>query len=339
MTDSKLIKLFVNDKHEIHHVHEKGYVESPVRIKSILRKLERTKLFETKKVKHFNEKHIYEIHDKEYIDYFKKICSKLETNKSVYPYVFPIRNNTKPPKELDVRAGYYCIDTFTPLNKNAFLAAKRAVDCAISAANEIETGSKISYALVRPPGHHAEKKTFGGFCYFNSNAIAANYLSKKGKVAILDIDYHHGNGQQDIFYHRNDVLTISIHGHPHFAYPYFSGFSDEKGIDEGKGFNINYPLNEKISNDHYKITLKKALAHIKKFKPDFLIIALGLDTAKKDPTGTWDLLSEDFELNGQLIGKLKIPTVVVQEGGYDHHVLGKNASEFFKGLHKQMYSD
>jgi acetoin utilization deacetylase AcuC-like enzyme len=126
-------------------------------------------------------------------------------------------------------------------------------------------GKKLAYALIRPPGHHAEKKSFGGFCYFNSAAIAANYLSKYGKVALLDIDYHHGNGQQDIFYKRNDVLTISIHGHPSFAYPYFSGFADEHGEHDGYGFNVNYPLPEKVNGPVYRTHL--ASKHSEKSKP------------------------------------------------------------------------
>jgi acetoin utilization deacetylase AcuC-like enzyme len=236
-----------------------------------------------------------------------------------------------------VLAGYYCIDTFTPLNLNAYKAAKRAVDCALTCADSLLEGYKIAYALVRPPGHHAETKAFGGFCYFNSNAIAANYLSRYGRVAILDIDYHHGNGQQEIFYERNDILTISIHGHPSFAYPYFSGYSDEKGASPGEGFNINIPLKEKLNGEEYRTALVLALKAIKKFSPDYLVIALGLDTAKNDPTGTWSLLANDFMENGRLIGRLGLPILVVQEGGYRNRVLGINAKNFFEGLHAEMY--
>ncbi|MBU1203794.1 MAG: histone deacetylase family protein [Nanoarchaeota archaeon] len=334
---SKKITLIVNESHILHHIPERGYVESPVRIKSIQKELEKTDIFVKSPAKVFSEKHIQKIHDKNYIEYFKKICSTLDSKKSVYPYVFPIRNATKPPKELEVRAGYYCIDTFTPLNKNAYLAAKGAVDCALSGAQKILEGKKLVYSLVRPPGHHAERKSFGGFCYFNSNAIAADYLSEFGKVAILDIDYHHGNGQQDIFYQRSDVLTISIHGHPKFAYPYFSGFKDEIGVGEGINLNHNFPLDEKIDSEKYRQTLELALSKIKQFKPKFLVVALGLDTAKGDPTGTWDLNFEDFKKNGFLIGSLDIPILVVQEGGYNNQVLGKNAKNFFLGLHKAKY--
>jgi acetoin utilization deacetylase AcuC-like enzyme len=197
------------------------------------------------------------------LTYFKRICKSLPEGKSIYPYVFPIRNSLRPPKDDSVRAGYYCIDTFTPLNKNAYLASRKAVDCALTCADLLLEGKKLAYALIRPPGHHAERKSFGGFCYFNSAAIAANYLSKYGKVALLDIDYHHGNGQQDIFYERDDVLTISIHGHPSFAYPYFSGFADEKGESDGYGFNVNYPLPEKVSGPVYRSYLHKALEKLK----------------------------------------------------------------------------
>ena len=324
--------LVVNDKHDIHHVHDRGYVESPVRIRSILKDLLTTGLFITRNPIKFSEQHIRAVHDADFVDYLKKVCANVPENKSVYPYVFPIRNAARPPKELPVRAGYYCIDTFTPLNQNAYFAAKRAVDCALTAADSLLNGYRLAYALVRPPGHHAERRVFGGFCYFNSTAIAAHYLSAYGKVAILDVDYHHGNGQQDIFYHRSDVLTISIHGHPRFAYPYFSGFSDEQGEEEGLGYNRNYPLPEEQNGEQYRQALNKAIRRMEKFRPKFVVIALGLDPAKGDPTGTWNLMAKDFTENGRRIGRLGVPTLVVQEGGYKTRSLGINARHFFNGL-------
>jgi acetoin utilization deacetylase AcuC-like enzyme len=186
--------------------------------------------------------------------------------------------------------------------------------------------------LVRPPGHHAERRVFGGFCYFNSTAIAAHYLSAYGAVAVLDIDYHHGNGTQDIFYERADVLTISLHGHPRFAYPYFSGFEDETGRGPGAGYNLNIPLPEHLDGTHYREVLMRALRRIKRFNPQFLVVALGLDTARGDPTGSWSLRARDFEANGRMLGALHVPTLVVQEGGYDSRSLGVNARHFFQGL-------
>jgi len=326
------IGLVVSDKHQIHHVADRGYVEAPVRIRSILKELDKTDLFARLPIRHFSERHITSVHDRQFVEYFKKVCTRIAPGESVYPYVFPIRNAARPPKELPVRAGYFCIDVFTPLNQNAYHAAKRAVDCSLTAAQAILEGYRVTYALVRPPGHHAERHVFGGFCYFNSAAIAAHYLSGYGKTAILDIDYHHGNGTQDIFYKRPNLLTVSIHGHPSFAYPYFSGFEDEKGEGPGKGFNFNIPLQEVIHGPQYREALKRAISRIRRFKPVFLVVALGLDTAKNDPTGTWLLTAGDFFENGKMIGDLNLRTLVIQEGGYRVRSLGINARHFFSGL-------
>jgi acetoin utilization deacetylase AcuC-like enzyme len=328
------IRLFVNGRHHIHHIKEVGYVESPVRVKTIFREISKLGIISEGKVNEYPDKFIYYVHDHEYVKYFKTVCTGLEPGKSVYPYVFPIRNAAKPPKMLSVRAGYYCIDTFTPLNLNAYNAARWGVNCTLTAADSILEGNRIAYVLTRPPGHHAERFVFGGFCYFNNAAIAANYLSKYGKVAILDLDYHHGNGQQQIFYERSDVLTISIHGHPSFAYPYFSGFREEKGKNDGFGYNYNFPLKEVINGIEYRETLEKTLRIIRKFKPEFLIVALGLDTAKGDPTGTWILSPRDFYLNGKMLAGLKMPVLFVQEGGYRNRFLGINAKNFFKGFYE-----
>ena len=326
------IALIVNDRHDIHHINERGYVESPVRVKRILKILEPSGLFAAIKPRPFADKHLTAVHDADFVGYLKRACAEVPAGKSLYPYIFPIRNKTRPPKEPSVLSGYYCIDTFTPINANAFLAARRSVDCALTAAREILDGRRIAYALIRPPGHHAERRSFGGFCYFNNNAIAAQYLCAHGKVAILDVDYHHGNGGQDIFYRRSDVLTVSIHGHPKFAYPYFCGFEEERGEGEGEGFNLNLALPESVDGEKYRKALARALKRIDEFRPEFLVIALGLDPAKGDPTGTWSLTIRDFLANGRMIGELGLPMAVIQEGGYRTQTLGKNALAFFRGL-------
>ncbi len=324
--------LVANELHEIHHVNERGYVESPVRVKIITRELDKLSFVKREPAEPFADKHILAVHDADYVAFLKKACAAVPNNKSVYPYVFPIRNQSRRPQDTALRAGYYCIDTFTPLNQNAYLAARSAVDCALTAAEWVLRGEPVAYALVRPPGHHAERKAFGGFCYFSNTAIAANYLSRFGRVAILDIDYHHGNGQQDIFYQRSDVFTVSLHGHPKFAYPYFTGFKDEQGERAGMGYNLNMPLGEHITAQDYLGHVHKALHKIQEFRPAYLVIALGLDTAKSDPTGTWSLKARDFDKLGALIGTMSLPTLVVQEGGYRTQTLGINARHFFNSL-------
>ncbi len=329
--DLKILAV-VNDRHDIHHVRERGYVEAPARVASILTALDAAGLAFTARPRHFGEAFLRRVHATPFLDYLRRMCAGLPPGKSVYPYVFPIRNAARPPKDMPVRAGYFCIDTFTPLNRNAWLAARRAVDCGLTAAEQVLGGQRLAYALVRPPGHHAERRAFGGFCYLNTAAAAADFFARQGQVALLDIDYHHGNGHQDIFAARSDVLTISIHGHPNFAYPYFSGFADETGEGEGLGFNLNLPQKEHLDGAGWRNALRAAMRRIERFAPDFLVVSLGLDPAKGDPTGTWSLTGKDFFENGRLLGGLRLPTLVVQEGGYRIRTLGANARQFFSGM-------
>jgi acetoin utilization deacetylase AcuC-like enzyme len=326
------IRLVVNEGHEIHHVRDRGYVQAPVRIPTILRELPQAAPFVRFTAQDYDERHIRAVHEGVYVDYLKRACAQVPAGKAVYPYIFPIRNTKRPPRELPLRAGYFCIDTFTPLNVNAWLAARGAVNCALTAADAVLAGAPFAYALVRPPAHHAERRAFGGFCYLNNAAIAAHYLSRFGRIAVLDVDYHHGNGTQDIFWRRADVLTVSIHGHPSFAYPYFSGFRDETGEGEGRGFNVNFPLPETLTAAQYLEALDAALKRVRRHRPAYLVVPLGYDTGAGDPTGSWSNRPKDFREIGRRIAALGISTLIVQEGGYRTRTLGANAQGFFAGL-------
>jgi acetoin utilization deacetylase AcuC-like enzyme/GNAT superfamily N-acetyltransferase len=335
--DDEKIALSVSDAHVMHHIREHGYVELPVRVNVILDEINKTPLFARLPQKAFPDHHILAVHDKRFYNYFKKVALSIPPDQTVFPDVFPIRKDVGKPQQIAAHAGYYCIDIYSPINRNSFLAARKAVDATLTAAQAIEEGANLAYSLVRPPGHHAGTDSFGGYCYFNSAAIAAHYLTRHGRVAMLDLDYHHGNGQEQIFNARSDVMTLSIHADPAYEYPYFSGYKEDTGEDEGHGFNVNFPLGRDIEGPAYLRTLKKALRRVKAFAPEFLIVPLGLDTAQNDPSGKWNLIAEDFRANGEAIGKLGLPTLVVQEGGYDCAVLGRNASAFLSGLWQGYY--
>ncbi len=328
----RIFALVSGELHRIHHVRERGYVERPARVGALEEAAMSTGLFNKLPCRHFGRSYICAVHDGDFIEYLKVVCEGLADAKPVYPYVFPIRRPERRPRDLAIRAGYYCIDTFTPLDRNAYRAARQAVDIAMTAAEELLTGRRLVYALCRPPGHHAERRSFGGFCYFNNAAVATAALSRQGTVALLDIDYHHGNGAQDIFYQRRDVLTQSLHGHPNHSYPYFSGFADELGEGPGRGFNHNYPLPEGADETVYLQALDTALGRIERFKPTFLVVCIGFDIMKGDPTGSFVLTTASLRQLGRRIGRLALPTLVVQEGGYSLRNLRRGAPAFFNGI-------
>jgi acetoin utilization deacetylase AcuC-like enzyme/GNAT superfamily N-acetyltransferase len=328
----KSFEIVCGDVHVAHHVRERGYVERPARVGVLEQGARATGLFTAVRLRHFGDEHLRAVHDADFLAYLKAACEKLPEGTRIYPYVFPIRRPERRPKDLAMRAGYYCIDTFTPLDRQAYRAARQAVDVALTAAEDVLRGRRVAYALCRPPGHHAERRTFGGFCYFNNAAVAAQFLSRYGRVAILDIDYHHGNGTQDIFYSRSDVLTISLHGHPNHSYPYFSGFADEVGEGPGRGFNHNFPLPEGADETLYLETLQKAIRALERFRPMFLIVCTGFDTMRGDPTGSFVLKPGSLRRIGRQIGQFHLPTLVVQEGGYSLRNLKNGVSEFFAGI-------
>jgi acetoin utilization deacetylase AcuC-like enzyme len=329
------LKVLVTPHHRLHHVKERGYVERPVRVDRIAAALGVLPGVEFADVREHGDAPILAVHDPDFVEYLERVCPKLKEDEAVYPYVFPLRLRDRKPVDEEIQAGYYCMDTFTPLTRNALIAAKAAVNCTLTGAALIQGGEQLAYALCRPPGHHAERRIYGGFCYFNNAAIAAHWLSARGRVAVLDIDFHHGNGTQEIFYARGDVLTVSIHGDPSYAYPYFAGFVDERGSGAGEGCNHNFPLPENVGNDEYLVVLAEALSLVAEFAPTVLVLSVGMDIAKGDPTGAWGITPEGFERIGAAVAALGLPTLAVQEGGYDTRTLGRNARAFITGLQRE----
>jgi acetoin utilization deacetylase AcuC-like enzyme len=279
----------------------------------------------------FAEEHLTAVHHPSLVAYLKAMGQRLDEKALIYPEVFPIRRPDRIPRALEDRAGYFCADTFTPLTRNTYRAARDATDVALTAASLVAGGERLAYALCRPPGHHAERRIYGGFCYFNNSGVAAHYLSRLGKVALLDIDYHHGNGAQDIFYTRSDVFTLSIHGHPSHAYPNFSGYSDERGEGVGIGFNQNYPLEPPVDDERYLTVLDRALKLIERFDPRYLVVSLGFDIMPGDPTGAFAVGAQGMRRIARRLGHLGRPILIVQEGGYAVRNLRIGAQAFFAG--------
>lgn len=231
------------------------------------------------------------------------------------------------------QAARYLADGSCPVGANTWHAAYWSAQSAIAAAEALLAGEHSAYAVCRPPGHHARRDAAGGFCYLNNAAIAAQHLTSRfPRIAILDTDMHHGQGIQDIFYHRSDVLYASIHGDPTNFYPVVSGFEDERGTGDGLGYNINLPMPHGSSEEDFFARLEEALAAITLFQPDALVLALGFDIYKDDPQAKVAVTSEGFARLGNAIGELSLPTLVVQEGGYDLDSLSTNVQQFFRGL-------
>jgi acetoin utilization deacetylase AcuC-like enzyme len=231
------------------------------------------------------------------------------------------------------RLGWWCFETTTPLTAGTYEAARSAVDSALAAAGSALDGATLAYALCRPPGHHATRSLYGGYCFFNNAAIAADHIvsTTGGRVAVLDVDYHHGNGTQQIFYERDDVGFASLHGDPQRAYPYHTGFADETGTGRGLGMTCNVPLPAGIGDDAYLAALDRALAAVAAWRPDVIVVSLGLDPYVDDPMCDLAVTTAGFARSGAAIAALSVPLVVVQEGGYADAALGANAAAWLHG--------
>ncbi|MBL8578211.1 MAG: histone deacetylase family protein [Mesorhizobium sp.] len=277
------------------------------------------------------------IHTSEYIDFLSGIYERWRliegSSPEVIPNIHPIERHGTYPASAVGQAGYHMADTSCPISEFTWESACWSAWTAVSAAEDVQAGASSAYALCRPPGHHAFADVAGGFCFFNNSAIAAQRLVKSGsRVAILDVDLHHGNGTQGIFYRRSDVLTVSIHADPLRFYPFFWGHADERGEGAGLGSNLNLPLERKSDDAQFLAALSAACRRVETFAPDALVVALGLDAFEGDPFGGLSVTTDGFARIGEAIATLRLPTVVVQEGGYICDALSDNLASFIGGF-------
>ncbi|WP_440111949.1 histone deacetylase family protein [Acidovorax sp. BL-A-41-H1] len=253
-----------------------------------------------------------------------------------FPSVWPVRTlrSDVEPQNFIARLGLYSMDNGSPLAAGTWAAAKAGADAAASAAHSVGAGSRAAFCCTRPPGHHAGADFMGGYCFLNNAAVAAQTLRNQGarRVAVLDVDYHHGNGTQSIFYDRADVLFVSIHGDPRTEYPFYLGHADETGEGPGAGFNLNLPLAAGSGVAAWFAALDVACQRIAQFGADALVVSLGLDSFEGDPISTFALTSDDFSRLGERLGALAVPTVFVLEGGYAAAELGTNAVNVLEGF-------
>ena len=238
------------------------------------------------------------------------------------------------PDDFGARLGLYSIDTTTPLTAGTWVAAKTGADCAVNAAHALRVGERGSFALTRPPGHHAGADFFGGGCYLNNAALAAQHLLDDGlqRVAVLDVDYHHGSGTQGIFYDRPDVLCLSIHAEPRQAYPFYSGHADETGGGAGHGYNVNLPLPVGSNAQAWFTALETACVRLSMYRPEALVIALGANTFQGEPHGGFGLGGGDYLRLGERLAWLNLPTCFVFEGGSPLRELGINVVNALEGF-------
>lgn len=253
-----------------------------------------------------------------------------------FPSVWPVRTlrSEVEPADFVARLGLYSMDNGTPLAAGTWAAAKAAADAAASAAALLGSGARGVFCATRPPGHHAGADFMGGYCFLNNAAVAVEALREGGcnRVAVLDVDYHHGNGTQSLFYRRSDVLFVSLHADPRTDYPFYLGHADETGEGPGEGFNLNLPLPAGTSADGWFAALEVAAARVRRHRADALVVSLGLDTFEGDPISRFALGSEDFLRLGARLARLGLPTAFLLEGGYATRELGTNAANVLDGF-------
>lgn len=336
-----------SDDHRLHHgkfEFAEGELvaafECPERADFVLEAVRNARLGDVIEPGDFGLDPVHRVHDRRFVEFLREawdLWSAEGRDHDALPYTFTSRDLRQvEPDHIDGKLGYFAFDAGTPITAGTWQAVAAAANVALTGAARLLDGDRQVFSLCRPPGHHAAADCYGGYCFLNNAAIATQFLLDKraSRVAILDIDYHHGNGTQSIFYDRNDVLFVSVHGDPDQEYPYFLGRADEEGRGAGKGFNVNLPLPWDTEASRWFDAFETALAAIASFAPDCLVVSLGVDTFIDDPISRFRLTGADFVAVGERVGNLGLPTLFVLEGGYAVAEIGTNVANVLFGAQR-----
>jgi acetoin utilization deacetylase AcuC-like enzyme len=339
------MKTICSDAHRAHHVEMElsagrliPCFEQPSRADAVRAQIEDARLGPMLAPVDHGLDPITAIHAPDYVDFLEHAWQQWTAaggRGDAFGDCTPMRDmGSRVPRAIRGRLGYYSFDSSAPITAGTWTAAYDAAQIALTGADQLLHGEPAVFGLCRPPGHHASTAYFGGYCYLNNAAIAAQSLLDHGmaRVAILDVDYHHGNGTQSIFYSRNDVLFASIHGDPDEEYPYFSGHAQEMGAGPGEGCNLNFPLPTGSDPARWFAALDAARTGIREHGPEAVVVSLGVDTFVRDPISTFKLRTDDYLRLGREIGDLALPTLFVLEGGYAIDAIGLNVTNVLLGF-------
>ncbi len=335
-----------SDDHRLHHGNAelidgtlKPCFEMPSRADMVLERVRKVGLGDVAGPREYGLEPVLRVHDAGYVEFLETAWSRWQATgrqHDALPLVWPVRDLRidRKPQDIDGLMGYYAFDAGVPITAGTWRAVRSSANVALTALDEMLVSGRSTFALCRPPGHHAAAAYMGGYCYLNNAAIAAQALRDKGaqRVAVLDVDYHHGNGTQSIFYDRADVMFVSLHGDPAVEYPYFLGYADEPGAGAGLGYNHNYPLAHGTDWAVYETALADACGKIAAYAPDAVVVSLGVDTFEQDPISRFRLKNADYLKMGEMIGRLGKPTLFVMEGGYAVEDIGINAVNVLTGF-------
>lgn len=313
--------------------------EQPGRADAVLARVRKVNLGEVIDAGNYDRTHYTRVHSERYVAFLENAWSEwsaLGHRHDALPLVWPVRDmrSDLEPAFIDGKLGFFSMDAGSPITAHTWQAVRASANVALTGIDVLADGARGAFALCRPPGHHAAGECMGGYCYLNNAAIAAQRCLDQGarRVAILDVDFHHGNGTQSIFYDRADVMFVSLHGDPSVSYPYFSGHADERGAGAGAGFNLNLPMPRGTDWSTYGPALVHACSALRHYAPDALVVSLGVDAFEGDPISHFSLKSDDFLRIGETVGAVGVPTLFVMEGGYMVDEIGLNAVNVLQGF-------